>query len=892
MKRLVIIVAVVVGLVVGTLVAVPYFFKDKIVALVKATANEQLTATVDFDNLDLSLLRSFPQASVRLENLRVVNQAAPFAGDTLVACAALDMTVNPLAYWREQKIAILALTLDKPVLNLRIAADSSKNWKITKPNPDERPSTKPSTTKISLTTYTVNDGTVRFRKDAAERELLLTQFNHEGRGDFAKDVFTLMTQSSAVMSFTNGGVTYVSEAPVTLKMDVAMDLNQMKFTFAENELRLRELLAQFEGYFAMPDGTDDMEFDIRFATKNNEFKNLLSLVPAVYSSTVSDLKSSGTATIQGFVKGIYNDSTYPGFDITVQAANGSFQYPKLPKAVNNVFLDMRVTNPGGQGFDSVVLMVKNLALTMAGDPFKMNLELRRPISDPFVDVNLQGRVNLENVKSLLPPEKLEGKQISGIVAADVHFKGAKSAVENKLFSAIEASGQVSTERFSFASAALPETIAIEQALLTLNPKNATLKHCAVKLGASDVALAGTLDNVLGYVMNAPADSVLKGSLTLASTYFDCNPWLKDSTQKAAPKSSTPDTVATAVELPGNVDFTFAAAMKSVQYTNLSLADVQGKMTLRDKTLRFENVGLKAFGGSVVMNGLYDSRSKDAPHTRFDLKVTALDIGRTFGAFSSLKAIAPFTDHLKGIFSASIALETDLDGKLKPVWQSFNSNGGMTVSPLKFEGFSPLNQVADLLKLDFLRDPTILKVNPYYEIKNGRLYVKPLSMKIGGYDVMVSGSNGLDKSIDYVLTVNLPMNKIPTGTLAAVPVLGDMVEKAKSRPIPLNINITGTFDNPVITPSVAGASVQDAATQVLDAVQEEAKRRAQEEVEKAKQQLQAEAEKKAKELEQKAKEEAEKKAKEALKDKAPSLLKNIFGGSREAPKDMPKDTSKH
>ncbi len=881
MKRFLITVAVLLVILIAGLAAIPYFFKDKIIAAIKREANEKFYTTMDFTALDLSLLRNFPNATIRLEGLRVLNKA-PFEGDTLMHCAAVELTADLLAYWRQDIVKIIALSLEKPFIYAHVLQDSSANWRITSPSAKPTKSTpeptkpeKPSSAKIALQKYTISDGTILFNSELADRQIALTHLNHSGSGDFAQDVFTLATKSASDVTFTQRGTTWLNAAKADLTLNVVMNLKEMKFTLTENEFSLNALKASFEGFMLLP--TDDIEMDIRFATKNNEFKNLLSLVPAVYTSNFSELKSSGTASINGFVKGVLNDSTLPGFELRAVAENGMFQYPKLPSAVNNFFMDLTVKSPGGSNLDALVIALKRMSLTMAGDPLQMDMEIRTPISDPFVSANVKGRVNLANVRNLIPPEKLAGKEISGLVAADVHFKGNLSAVKQKRYTDFAASGQASVENFELSAPNLPEKIGVKQGTLSVSPQNAALKNCDITLGVngsrqSNLRMEGSLENVMGYVLS---DNTLKGSLNITSTYFDCNPWLKDSADRANTQKS--DSVFTSIELPANVDFTMSGNMKEVKYTNLTLNEAQGKMTLRDRVLRLENVGAKLLGGSVVMNGSYDTHEPAHPKTDFNLKLGNFDFTKAFDGFESLQKFAPFAKFLKGNFGASIALATDLDGHLKPVWDSFNSNGGLSVTNLKFEDFKPLNQVADLLNLDFLKNPTIPKATPYYEIKNGRLYVKPFSFTVGGTSVMISGSNGIDKSVDYTLTVNLPANKIPSGLAASIPALGGLlnsgVEKLKSKPIPINIKVTGTLDNPIVQPSLAG--VQDAASQVLDAVQEEAKKRAQEEIDKAQQTVKEEAEKKAKELEQKAKEEAAKKAKEALKDKAPSFLKNIF-----------------
>jgi uncharacterized protein YpmB len=54
------------------LVAAPFLFKDKIVAKIKEAANSSLNATLDFKDVDLSLIRNFPNLSLRLEGLSIV----------------------------------------------------------------------------------------------------------------------------------------------------------------------------------------------------------------------------------------------------------------------------------------------------------------------------------------------------------------------------------------------------------------------------------------------------------------------------------------------------------------------------------------------------------------------------------------------------------------------------------------------------------------------------------------------------------------------------------------------------------------------------------------------------------------------------------------------------
>ena len=68
----------------GVLIAAPFFLESKIGDIIKNNVNNNVNATLDFSEADLSLFSSFPNAEVSLEDVVLLNKA-PFEGDTLFA---------------------------------------------------------------------------------------------------------------------------------------------------------------------------------------------------------------------------------------------------------------------------------------------------------------------------------------------------------------------------------------------------------------------------------------------------------------------------------------------------------------------------------------------------------------------------------------------------------------------------------------------------------------------------------------------------------------------------------------------------------------------------------------------------------------------------------------
>ena len=143
-----------------------------------------------------------------------------------------------------------------------------------------------------------------------------------------------------------------------------LDLVNSKYTFEENEFRLNALVLGMDGWVAMP--TDAIDMDLTFHAKETEFKNVLSLVPAVYARDFEGIETAGTLALDGFAKGVSDDDNIPGFALSLVVQDAMFHYPDMPKSAENIEIDLHVTNPGGDA-DLTVTDLKNFHTDLAGN---------------------------------------------------------------------------------------------------------------------------------------------------------------------------------------------------------------------------------------------------------------------------------------------------------------------------------------------------------------------------------------------------------------------------------------------------------------------------------------------------------------------------------------------
>ena len=130
-KKILKITGIVLLLLVVSLFAIPYFFKDQIKAKIVEAINEKVDAKVSFADADLSLFKSFPQANVTIDKLLIINKA-PFEGDTLVSLGELNlrMSIKELFKGKEEPMNIEAISTENGLVNILFNKDGLGNFDI------------------------------------------------------------------------------------------------------------------------------------------------------------------------------------------------------------------------------------------------------------------------------------------------------------------------------------------------------------------------------------------------------------------------------------------------------------------------------------------------------------------------------------------------------------------------------------------------------------------------------------------------------------------------------------------------------------------------------------------------------------------------------------------
>ena len=792
---------------IALLIASPFIFQNQIKDMVRTYINQNVNATVTFDDVNLSFISSFPQANVTLDNLTITT-FEPFKNDTLakIDFLSLDMSIKELfKKMDEEPLIVNAIAIDNALVNLKTNAVGAVNWDIAKPN-----NTKTSTTNADSTgfafdieSYKITNSAFNYLDESTTTIFKIANLNHSGKGIFSGNLSELDTNTEANVSFSMDGTEYLSNNSLKLDALIDLDLTNSKYTFKENKALINDLPLEFKGFVQLIEAGQNI--DISFENPGSTFKDFLAVIPKSYAKNLDNVDTTGNFKINGVIKGEVTETKIPTLDINILSNNASFKFDDLPKRVENISINVEIKNETGITNDTYV-KINTLNFKIDEDEFKSSATIKNLTKNMLVDAHLDGVLNLGNLTKAYPIELTN--KLEGILKADLNTNFDMNAIETNAYTRIKNNGAISVSDFVFSSADIVNPINITKAAVNFNPGTITLDQFIATTGDTDLNATGTINNLLGFLLS---DKKLQGDFNVKSNVFKISDFMVEGGSDAPVNQSTEP--ATALKIPAFLDCSITADAKTVYYDNLILKDVKGDLKIADEKAQLKNVTSSIFNGNLTLEGLVDTKSTK-PTFNMNVGAKNFDIAQSFNDLNLLKALAPITKILEGKLNSTINLSGSLGDDFTPLLNSITGDAFAELLTTKIE---PKNeQLFSMLesKLNFLDFSKLdLKdLQTKLSFDNGQVTVKPFDIKYKDIKMTVGGSHTFSNTMNYQIVLDVPAKYLGSDVNNLINKINDPAVNTLT--IPVTASISGNTLKPQVTTDLT-SGVKNLTTQLIE-----------------------------------------------------------------------------
>ncbi len=204
MKKFFKILLIVFVVILAFLIAIPYLFKDKILDETQKIINENVNAKVEFEDVNLSIFKSFPRFYFALEGLQVIG-IKEFEKDTLVKIQILSLDLDLMSVITGDKIKIKSVVLEQANINVKVLKGGKANWDIAKASEEteELVDTTAEATKfhLGLEEFAIRNLNLVYDDEDMDMFTEIKNLNYTLKGDFTES-FTALKNDLSIDVFT------------------------------------------------------------------------------------------------------------------------------------------------------------------------------------------------------------------------------------------------------------------------------------------------------------------------------------------------------------------------------------------------------------------------------------------------------------------------------------------------------------------------------------------------------------------------------------------------------------------------------------------------------------------------------------------------------------------
>lgn len=813
MKKVFIILAIILVLLLAALFIIPSFFKGDIIKIIQNQTEKHIHAEVSIGDIELSMFKSFPNLNVAVKQVSISGKEE-FSQDTIVRIPLFEASVDLKSLMSGNEIIINRVLLKDSRFAPRVTASGKANWDILiSTDTTTAPSAQPEATAeqakedkgLLFNDIAIEHLQISYADLQNQTYARVEDINMQLSGNFsARNTLLKLALALQNISFRQQDNIWMNQMDFAWNTDIGADFEEQVYELQNSNLSVNELRLNLDGKVAMLE--DRLRLDLTMNAPDTKFESLLALIPKNFKHYLDGLNATGDFNLNIKARGDVYENHLPAIDAQLKVNQAEVQYSGLPEAIRKINIDLNVTNPGGSA-DSTTLDLKRISFDIGGNPFSMFLKVSH-LDDPLLKGGANGTINFSNLKKALP---LKDITLEGVVTTDITLEGKYQYIEKERYEKFLAKGNISLKDVLYKDADFPKGISVPQGSVTITPAKLNLNNLLVKINSSDFSLKGNISNYLPYLLK---NETLKGNFSLSSKLIDLNefmsapakstdsiPSAKTNTPSAKPAEPNTTTPGNTLEIPRNLNLQLNTDIQTILFDNLTIKNVSGNVSLADAVATLKNLKMNLLNGSMVMNGKYNATKPQTPTVDFDLNVKNFDIKSAFNSFSFIRQSLPIAMNCQGVISSDMKFAASLNQNMELVMNSVNGNGFLESKEILINDNPAMTQLAGVLKNDELSRLSIsyLKIN--FKLENGNIVIEPFKTTMAGNPVTIYGQQSVEGRLNYTFSANINrkyFGKEINNLLQALPGSNNI------QSLDVDLKLEGTLNNPVVKPDLTKA----------------------------------------------------------------------------------------
>ncbi len=726
-------------------IVITSFYETEVIQYIKTQLNKQLQSEISIKEVNLSLFKKFPYATLEFTDVSAKSVAIKGNEKTpkewkkpLIKAHKVYLQFNILNIINKKYI-IKKIGIEQGESNFVISELGSKNfhfWRNNKGgNSDDF--------KIQLTNISLNNMQIVYSDLSSDIKVDVMAQRLIAAGNFSDKEYELALNGDLyITNINNGKTSYVKEKKIN--SDVLLQVtNNKKFKFLKSNVQVADLNIALTGTIENIDSTST-SLDIAIKGDDMNIQSVLSLLPNEYKKYSESYKSAGNFTAEAKIKGNVNKTEFPTMNAIFQIQNGKVTEKESGISLNEVNLNGIFDNGDSHSLKSSSIKLKTFSANLKGGKLNGNLFVRNFIN-PTIELEIKTNFALAELKYFVKIDTLQN--LKGSAEATINFRGnfnANNGFTSEDYRKAQTSGAVILHDVNFVFKNSPHEFKNVNGSLLINNNDIAINNLQGKILDSDFELNGFLRNVLSYLL--VDGERLSIDATLKSKKINL-------TQLLASNGKSNDT-SFVFKLSEKVDFNLNSNIEQLEFKKFEATNITGIMILKNQKLAFNPIHFSTMNGDVDAKGIIDATKERTFDVICDATLRHINITQLFYQFENFGQHTLTDKNVKGYLTSSIQFSSQWKNTLQVDESKTKAKADISVDNGELKDFEPMLNLSRYIAVEELKSIGFSTLKNQIEIKNRVITIPKMEIKSSALDVYCFGNHTFDNVVDYHFKLSL------------------------------------------------------------------------------------------------------------------------------------------
>ncbi len=300
------------------------------------------------------------------------------------------------------------------------------------------------------------------------------------------------------------------------------------------------------------------------------------------------------------------------------------------------------------------------------------------------------------------------------------------------------------------------------AQIQFDESDVNLKQLSFLLNDNPMNLTGQVKNLLPFLLYPDRD--MNVGLQLYSSKFHVDKLFVPDKVSAEPgqyikKDSSKWLMTRVGNIMNHIEVNFSLVMDKVYWKRTNGAKVTAMLSLNKKSVRIHKFFAKfEAGGSVSLKSRYLLRPNNNAHFSMQAQLKGIEASNLFYTFDNFSQATVTHENLEGRIDAKVLFSCDLQQLYIPQQKSMNAEVGLVLRNGRLKNFAPFKNLNRLVfKHRDLMDIQFEEINNQFMLKGYELYVQKMQVNSSALSLSVEGVYSFKDKTD--LSIKIPLSNL-------------------------------------------------------------------------------------------------------------------------------------